>query len=535
MDRRQFLKTAAATASAAGLARSASAAGGPAPSAGPSPQPPNTYQYRPRPDNPDRRKPTGAFTGIQMGPFSLLDEGVDRCLDVCQEAGAVDALLVYSHLYGAGMEVPKEVLADDHGVPVRQPSSRKLPRVWVRHHEEAFGGTALRHAEPRKDDEYAGHDLFAELAEPCRKRGIRLMARVLEPQGAHYVHVVRNWTRGLTVDLTGRLGPNGCWNNPDYRNFWLATAEDLFKTYPLDGFMFGAERVGPLSRVLHRGHLPTCFCRFCAARAKDKGVDPERAKEGFGQLHGLVTALQRSAAPPPDGALAEVLRVILRFPEVLAWEREWAASLEECVALVASTVKTVRPEALVGRHVDHQQTSWDLLYRAAVPTAELGAAVDFVKPATYHDIAAPRVREAVAERATATFLRGVGPEQAMQLYYGLAGLDPAKEPAYADAMTRGFSPDYVFREVRRFVGSAAGRWAVYPGIAMDVPRHAPDGIHRFPTTPESVYEATLKAFEAGADGVMACREYHEMRLPNLRAFGRAVREAAAARNEGTKR
>jgi hypothetical protein len=39
-----------------------------------------------------------------------------------------------------------------------------------------------------------------------------------------------------------------------------------------------------------------------------------------------------------------------------------------------------------------------------------------------------------------------------------------------------------------------------------------------------MYEATLKAFEAGAGGVLISREYDEMRLPNLRAVGRAIRE-----------
>jgi len=37
-----------------------------------------------------------------------------------------------------------------------------------------------------------------------------------------------------------------------------------------------------------------------------------------------------------------------------------------------------------------------------------------------------------------------------------------------------------------------------------------------------VYEATRKAFEAGAAGVLISREYDEMRLPNLRAVGRAI-------------
>ena len=45
-----------------------------------------------------------------------------------------------------------------------------------------------------------------------------------------------------------------------------------------------------------------------------------------------------------------------------------------------------------------------------------------------------------------------------------------------------------------------------------------------PDDPESVYQATLKAFEAGAHGIVVSREYEEMKVANLRAVGRAFRE-----------
>jgi hypothetical protein len=32
----------------------------------------------------------------------------------------------------------------------------------------------------------------------------------------------------------------------------------------------------------------------------------------------------------------------------------------------------------------------------------------------------------------------------------------------------------------------------------------------------------LKAFEAGAGGIVVSREYEEMRVPNLKAVGRAI-------------
>jgi hypothetical protein len=46
---------------------------------------------------------------------------------------------------------------------------------------------------------------------------------------------------------------------------------------------------------------------------------------------------------------------------------------------------------------------------------------------------------------------------------------------------------------------------------------------------DAVYQATRKAFEAGASGVVASREYEEMKVEHLRAFGRAVREVLGPR------
>jgi hypothetical protein len=78
----------------------------------------------------------------------------------------------------------------------------------------------------------------------------------------------------------------------------------------------------------------------------------------------------------------------------------------------------------------------------------------------------------------------------------------------------------VYRETKRSVASANGKTKIYPGIGFDVPW----GNATMPADPEEVYQATLEAFEGGAAGIVVSREYEEMRAPNLRAVGRAVRE-----------
>jgi hypothetical protein len=37
-----------------------------------------------------------------------------------------------------------------------------------------------------------------------------------------------------------------------------------------------------------------------------------------------------------------------------------------------------------------------------------------------------------------------------------------------------------------------------------------------------VYQAVVKAFDAGASGIVVSREYEEMRVSNLKAVGRAL-------------
>ena len=52
----------------------------------------------------------------------------------------------------------------------------------------------------------------------------------------------------------------------------------------------------------------------------------------------------------------------------------------------------------------------------------------------------------------------------------------------------------------------------------------PTGPNEKKTQPQDVYEAVKAAFTGGAQGVILSRKYSEMKLDNLRAAGRAVRE-----------
>ena len=59
-----------------------------------------------------------------MGPHTMLDEGIERCLDLIQETAGINALLLYSHTYDE-FSKPPQVLADvrAYGAPELEPKA----------------------------------------------------------------------------------------------------------------------------------------------------------------------------------------------------------------------------------------------------------------------------------------------------------------------------------------------------------------------------------------------------------------------------
>src|SRR5215472_15347148 len=120
------------------------------------------------------------FNAIQMGPHTMLDEGIDHCLDLIQETAAINALMIYSHTYHGDIRKPPQMLATDHGVAPREMRNRNLPAVWIKPHEQYYKDTTLRHQIPDSSYEYAARDLFQEVQEPARKRGMKVYARICD-------------------------------------------------------------------------------------------------------------------------------------------------------------------------------------------------------------------------------------------------------------------------------------------------------------------------------------------------------------------
>lgn len=75
----------------------------------------------------------------------------------------------------------------------------------------------------------------------------------------------------------------------------------------------------------------------------------------------------------------------------------------------------------------------------------------------------------------------------------------------------------------RLLSFALGR-KFFPGIGMDVPHRVEGRCSRSPQNLEALKQTVHRSFDAGAGGIVASREYDEMQMPTLKAFGDAVRD-----------
>ena len=77
----------------------------------------------------------------------------------------------------------------------------------------------------------------------------------------------------------------------------------------------------------------TCFCEFCQKKGRDCGIDAERARRGFDEVE-IFARDGRAGQRPRDGYFTAFWRLLLNYPEVLAWENLWATSRHEFQAAI---------------------------------------------------------------------------------------------------------------------------------------------------------------------------------------------------------
>lgn len=454
--------------------------------------------------------------GIQIGAISFVDEGTERVLDILQERASVNTLFLAVFTYGrgiAGRQIPGYPLPD-HGK--QEYDLHYHGGNFATPHPQFYKNTVIQ---PAHAPDHGNLDILAEVLPAAKKRGMKVICWMEDVFRSDLPNIDKVQER----DLYGRKMETLCVNNPSYRHFFTGLVEDLTRSYDIDGIMWGSERQGALSDSLGATHdTPpidpgnvTCFCEFCVKKATERGISADRAKQGFLELEKFVRA-SRSGKRPSDGYFVQFWRILLRHPELAAWEMLFTDSLRETYAAIYQTVKMIQPSVPVGWHIWHN-ISFNPIYRAEQDWQELSKYSDFIKVVMYNNCGGERMA-LYLDNIGSTLYADLSKQQLTEFTYEVMGY---REPGYEQIPRTGLSADYVYRETRRALEGVAGsRTQIWAGIDIDIPTKPAHS----KCTPQSVKDAVMAAFRAGAPGVILSRKYSEMRLANLSGAGGAVRE-----------
>jgi hypothetical protein len=460
------------------------------------------------------------MVGVQVGAVSFVDEGVEQTLDIFQKDAGVNTLFVATFTYGrgiAGRQVPGQPLPD-HGKQ-KYDSDTFFGGCYTKVNPKYFADTAFKDF---RAPDLGDYDVLEAVLPAAKKRGMKTICWFEDVFRTDLPHIDQLQEKKLSGDNAVTV----CFNNPNYRNWLLGMAENWARTYDIDGIMWGSERQGAFSNMIgaHAGGLgspmnATCFCKYCQAKAKEKGIDPERARKGFMELAKFVEA-GRQNQRPVDGYYVTLWRLMLNYPELLAWEMLWTSSLRDTYAAIYKKVKEVKPSLQVGWHIWHNN-SFNPIYRAEQDLQAIAPYSDYLKIVIYDNCGGERLAEYI--NTVGSTLYGDVPKQDLLNFHNR--VLNYKDSSLAEIPNKGLSADYVYREtLRAREGLQGTKTLLWPGIDIDIPT----GKGHSRCSPDSVRDAVLAAFRGKADGVILSRKYSEMMLANLRGAGDALKQLKRA-------
>ena len=459
--------------------------------------------------------------GIQISPDSFVDEGTDKTLDLLQERGGVNTIYLSTFSYDRGItgrQIPSRPFPD-HGAQVSDESYFHGGN-YATPHPQFYKNTAIKGDKLRAPD-FGKLDIVAEVLPAAKKRGMSVVCSVQD--GFNYPADVPFFKDFAEVDIQGRKGGAMCFLQPDVGEFWKSVAVDLCSSYDIDGVLLFNERNGPLLNAIGVSHAQaidsanvTCFCQHHQRAAKEHGLDFGRVEEGYLKLNQYVLNSLNNKRPS-DGYYVEFSRLLIEYPEIMAYNQLFDLGKHQVLKEVYTAVKGIRKTLQVGFHIEHTN-SFNPLYRASRSYEELASMADFLKVVVYNNCGGERYRNFI-RNITSTVFRDVPQEEVLRISNHL--LNYANEAPLDELPMAGLSPDYVFRETQRAKAGVNGKSLILPGIDVNIPT----GAKSRKVSPDDTYAATMAAFKGGADGVILSRKYSEMMLANLSAAGRAVRDA----------
>ncbi|HEV8130199.1 MAG TPA: hypothetical protein VGQ81_03035 [Acidobacteriota bacterium] len=466
-----------------------------------------------------RAQKSQAVIGIQVGAISFVDEGTEKVLDGFQEMAGVNTLFLATFTYG-------------RGIAGRQPRPQPLPDHGKQEYDDNFhgGNFATPHPayyrntsiKPEKAPDHPNYDVIADVLPASHRRNMKVICWFEDV----FRKDVPGLDKALEIDLHGKPTMRTCMRNPNTRNFWLGLVEDYLRSYDVDGLMWGSERQGPLNNALGASHgggatpgTVGCFCNYCLEAARKEGINAERARQGFLAIERWIAEM-KGGKRPTDGAFVTFWRTLVNHPEVLAWERLWDEGLRDTYGAMYRHAHSLKPEKPMGWHLWHNN-SFSPFYRGEQDYAEFSKYSDYLKVVMYNNCGGPRMAQYV-RNVNSTLFADLTPEQTLEFTFRVQQYP--NEKSLDRIFREGLSADYVLRETRRAVAGVGPNVKIWPGIDIDIPT----GQNDKKTEPEDVYQAVKAAFNGGAHGVILSRKYSEMKLANLRAAGRAVRELKLA-------
>lgn len=453
--------------------------------------------------------------GVQVGAASFADEGVEQVLDVFQQRAEANTVFLTTFTHGrglAGRQVPGYVFPD-HGP---RESDEKIFHGgnYATPHEEFYRNTILK--VPHAPD-LGELDILKAVLGPAKKRGMKVICGI-EDQWRSDIPGIDECRE---IDLEGKKGTTLCLLNPNVREFWKALTKDTVSSYDVDGIMLFNERNGPLMNALGASHFQsiepskvTCFCEYHQQEAKKLGIDIERTKEGYSTLAQFINASLKGQRPS-DGYYVEFNRILLAYPEIIAWDRLFDQTKHQVLEEVHAVAKSVNSSVQVGFHIEHVN-SFNPFFRATRNYSELAERADFLKIVVYNNCGGERYANFIRNVGSTVF-RDVPLELILQVNNRL--LNYENEAPLDQLATAGLSADYVFREMQRAIAGANGKCKVLAGIDIGIPTAKSSR----KASAEDTYAATTAALKAGSDGIILSRKYSEMMLTNIDAAGRAMR------------
>lgn len=447
------------------------------------------------------------FVAVQVNAVSLVDEGVGRVLDLFRNEALADTVMLTVHGFNPEViERPR-----DHSGHGRGGRVGTAGGTFSFTHPEFYKGIALGDSRVR-DSFFAGFDALAETRRAAKARGMGVYLYILESASTGgRQRAVAGWPRLLEIDVHGRRAALPCVNNPTYREWKHALVEDIYKSYDFDGMLWGAERWGPLSIAL-MGQAPTCFCSHCAAVALGHGLDWRRTEAGYRALAEAIAAW-RGGAVAEQTPFTLFLRILLDHPEILAWERLWSQRHMALYKELYGIAKWLEPKRPFGLGLWHYYVTSPLL-RAEWDMKELARSADFIRPIVYHFPQPARMRFFLETLREGVFR----PFSNDGLWAAFCQMQDLKLPSFSELQRSGMPGDLVRQAVEIVRRDVGAKMPIYPGIGIDVRQHGQSARMQ----PRHVVDAVKAAAQAGADGITASRNYAEMRIANLKAFGRAL-------------